>query len=108
MVNKTRDWDHGVWNLTHGLTLQIDVGRPASIIQADHLVSPETRDWRSWTAREGYENYLDHARLESELLIPLSEGRSVQYRTFDGAHRDFRELVTVEPVGLILVEGFSC
>ena len=71
--------------LTAGLA-QIDVGRPVSIIQADCLVPPQTRDWRLWTAREGYGNYLDHARLGGEILIPLSEGRSVQYRPFNWTH----------------------
>jgi uridine kinase len=55
----------------------------ATVVHGDDFYGPEERDWRSWTAEEGYLRYFDHRRLEHELLQPLRRGDSAQFLRYD-------------------------
>lgn len=77
----------------------------STLIHADEFYVPEQRDWRSWSAKEGYERYFDHRRLESELLVKLRAEDTASFRRFDWATRTMDGWVTVAPTGVVLVEG---
>jgi len=75
------------------------------LVHGDDFYGPEERDWRSWGPREGYERYFDHARLEHEVLRPLSEGRPGRYQRYDWRLNALDGWVDVRPAGVVLVEG---
>jgi uridine kinase len=49
----------------------------------------------------------DRSRFLSEVLIPLSKGQPACYRKFDWKARTLADAVTIDPIGLILIEGVS-
>lgn len=52
---------------------------------------------------------VDHERFLSEVLLPLSRGKAVQYRPFDCSTQTLSESIQVEPSHLVVVEGsYSC
>jgi uridine kinase len=77
----------------------------ATLIHADELYGPERQDWRSWSPREGYERYLDHRRLETDVLRELRRGKVATYQRFDWTRRVDDGWLTVSPTGVVLVEG---
>jgi uridine kinase len=76
-----------------------------TVVHGDDFYGPEERDWRSWSAEEGYLRYLDHRRLEQELLQPLRRGETAQFRRYDWSTQAMGGLVEVRPTGIVLVEG---
>jgi uridine kinase len=76
-----------------------------TVVHGDDFYGPEERDWRSWTAEEGYLRYFDHRRLERELLQPLRRGNIAQFRRYDWATNALDGLVVVQPSGIVVVEG---
>ena len=52
---------------------------------------------------------VDYERFETEVLIPLKEGRDFSYRPYDCHTRDFAQSVSISPGNITLVEGsYSC
>ena len=76
-----------------------------TLVQGDDFYGPEERDWRSWSPRQGYERYFDHRRAERELLQPLKEGRQARFQRYDWDSNSLDGWATVEPRGMVLVEG---
>jgi uridine kinase len=76
-----------------------------TLVHGDDFYGPEERDWRSWTPRQGYERYFDHQRVESELLRPIKAGRPATFQRYDWKTRTLDGWITVEPRGIVLVEG---
>jgi uridine kinase len=76
-----------------------------TLVHGDDFYGPEERDWRSWTPRQGYQRYFDHQRVELELLRPLRAGKSATFRRYDWSARALGGWTTVEPRGIVLVEG---
>ncbi len=75
------------------------------VVHGDDFYGPEERDWRSWTPEQGYRRYFDHQRLERELLRPLQAGRVGRIQRYDWETNALGDWVTVEPQGVVLVEG---
>lgn len=48
---------------------------------------------------------VDRERFESEVLIPLSQGKAVNYRPFDCKTQGFKDTFSVAPKTLVIVEG---
>jgi uridine kinase len=76
-----------------------------TVVHGDDFYGPEERDWRSWTAEEGYLRYFDHRRLERELLQPLRRGDTAQFLRYDWSTNSLDGMVEVWPRGIVLVEG---
>jgi uridine kinase len=53
------------------------------------------------------ESGADRKRFLSEVLVPLSEGRSANYQRFDWRAKSHADWITVKPEGLIIIEGVS-
>lgn len=52
---------------------------------------------------------IDYERFQSEVFLPLLQGRSLEYRPFDCHLQDFREPVCVKPSPVMIIEGtYSC
>jgi uridine kinase len=79
--------------------------RHVQVVHGDDFYGPEERDWRSWTAQQGYERYFDHQRLASELLEPLRDGRPGRFQRYDWGQNTLGEWVDVTPHGVVVVEG---
>ncbi len=75
------------------------------VVHGDDFYGPEQRDWQSWTPQQGYERYLDHTRLEHQLLGPLQAGRSARFQRYDWSGNTLGDWVAVAPAGLVIVEG---
>jgi uridine kinase len=76
-----------------------------TLVHGDDFYGPEERDWRSWTPRQGYERYFDHQRVERQLLRPLKAGQQARFQRYDWDNNTLADWVTVEPQGIVLVEG---
>jgi uridine kinase len=76
-----------------------------TLVHGDDFYGPEERDWRSWSPRQGYERYFDHQRIERQLLRPLKAGQPATFQRYDWDNNTLGTWVTVEPRGLVLVEG---
>lgn len=76
-----------------------------TLVHGDDFYGPEEHDWRSWSPRQGYERYLDHRRLERELLRPLKAASPATYQRYDWETNTLDGWVTVKPRGIVLVEG---
>jgi uridine kinase len=76
-----------------------------TLVHGDDFYGPEERDWRSWTPRQGYQRYFDHRRVEHELLRPLKAGQPATFQRYDWASNSLDGWGTVEPRGIVLVEG---
>jgi uridine kinase len=76
-----------------------------TVVHGDDFYGPEERDWRSWTAEEGYLRYFDHRRLERELLQPLRRGDIAHFRRYDWSTNTLDGMVEVWSRGIVLVEG---
>jgi len=48
---------------------------------------------------------VDRERFEAEVLIPLSRGQNVSYRSYDCKTGDFKEPLLITPKKLVIVEG---
>ena len=48
---------------------------------------------------------VDRDRFENEVLIPLSQEKTVNYRPFDCKTGDFKETTRIEPKKLVIIEG---
>ena len=79
--------------------------RDITLVHGDDFYGPEERDWRSWSPRQGYERYFDHRRLERELLAPLRAASLATFQRYDWDTNTLDGWVTVEPRGIVLVEG---
>lgn len=51
---------------------------------------------------------IDYERLVNEVLIPLKNGESATYRPFDCHTVSMKDIVTVKPEKVIIVEGSYC
>ena len=88
------------------LAAAVAAARPdVRLVHGDDFYGPEERDWRSWTAEEGYRRYFDHRRLERELLQPLRAGEPARYQRYDWPSNALDGWVDVPPRGVVLVEG---
>ncbi|HEX8306437.1 MAG TPA: hypothetical protein VF612_16305 [Jatrophihabitans sp.] len=88
------------------LALAVATSRPdITLVHGDDFYGPEERDWRSWTPRQGYERYFDHQRVERQLLRPLKAGQQARFQRYDWDNNTLADWVTVEPQGIVLVEG---
>jgi uridine kinase len=76
-----------------------------SLVHGDDFYGPEERDWRSWSPRQGYERYFDHQRVERQLLRPLKAGQRARFQRYDWEANTLAGWVTIEPQGIVLVEG---
>jgi uridine kinase len=76
-----------------------------TLVHGDDFYGPEERDWRSWSPRQGYERYFDHRRIEREVLQPLKAGRPATFQRYDWQTNSLDGWITVEPRGIVLVEG---
>lgn len=79
--------------------------REVHLVHGDDFYGPEERDWRGWSARQGYERYFDHHRLEEQLLHPLRTGAVARFQRYDWATNKLAEWVEVPPTGFAVVEG---
>lgn len=77
----------------------------AAVVHSDEFYGPEQGDWRSWSPRQGYLRFFDHARLERELLRPLSHGADTQFQRYDWVDRAPGDKVDVVARGVLIVEG---
>lgn len=84
---------------------EAEIDRRVQVVSADEFYEPEQRDWRSWSPRQGYERYLDHQRLEHDVLKPLRGQQPARYQRYDWSHRQAGGLVEVQPTGVIIIEG---
>jgi uridine kinase len=75
------------------------------VVHGDDFYGPEQRDWRSWTAEQGYQRYFDHQRLRAELVEPLRLGRPGRFQRYDWGQNALGEWIDVAPHGLVVVEG---
>jgi uridine kinase len=88
------------------LAAAVAARRPdVTLVHGDDFYGPEERDWRSWSPRQGYQRYFDHQRVERQLLRPLKAGRPATFQRYDWEHRALADWVTVQPNGIVLVEG---
>jgi uridine kinase len=76
-----------------------------TLVHGDDFYGPEERDWRSWSPRQGYERYFDHQRVERQLLRPLTQGQPARFQRYDWEARALAGWATVNPRGIVLVEG---
>ncbi|HEY0166530.1 MAG TPA: hypothetical protein VGB75_05750 [Jatrophihabitans sp.] len=76
-----------------------------TLVHGDDFYGPEERDWRSWSPQQGYERYFDHRRLERELLQPLTAAEPATFQRYDWETSTLDGWITVEPRGIVLVEG---
>jgi uridine kinase len=76
-----------------------------TLVHGDDFYGPEERDWRSWSPEQGYQRYFDHRRLERELLRPLKAASPGRFQRYDWETNTLDGWVTVEPRGIVLVEG---
>lgn len=79
--------------------------RHITLVHGDDFYGPEERDWRSWSPRQGYQRYFDHRRLKRELLEPLKAASPGRFQRYDWETNTLDGWVTVEPHGIVLVEG---
>jgi uridine kinase len=78
----------------------------ATIIHADDFYRPMAEvDRALLDAAGGYQWYYDWQRLEAQVLAPLSRGETTRYQHYDWEANQLAEWTTVEPSGLIIVEG---
>jgi uridine kinase len=81
----------------------------ATIVQTDdfyRVLDPSYRD--GLDAAEGYTEYYDWQRLEAQVLGPLRSGMKARYQRYDWDTNELGDWTTVDPVGLIIVEGCYC
>jgi uridine kinase len=81
----------------------------ATIVQTDdfyRVLDPSYRD--GLDAAEGYTEYYDWQRLEAQVLGPLRSGMTARYQRYDWDTNELGDWTTVDPVGLIIVEGCYC
>ena len=77
-----------------------------SIVSGDDFYRVMSEDECSGlTPEEGFERYYDWQRLEREVLEPLTAGRTSRYQRYDWTANRLGETVTVEPQGIIVIEG---
>lgn len=75
------------------------------MVHGDEFYGPEERDWRTWTAEQGYEHYFDHRRLEEQVLKPLVASRQARFQRYDWLENSLGSWITVHPLGIVVVEG---
>lgn len=68
----------------------------------DFFLRPEQRTKDRFAQAGGN---IDHERFLEEVLLPLSQGKAVQYRRFDCSTFTLRHAVEIAPKGLNIVEG---
>lgn len=68
----------------------------------DFFLRPEQRTEARFAQAGGN---IDHERFLAEVLLPLSQGKSVQYRAFDCATLTLRPAVEIAPKKLNIIEG---
>lgn len=90
---------------SHLAALLASAREDVTVVHADDFYGPEERDWRSWTAEQGYQRYFDHRRLEAEVLQPLWRGDPGQFQRYDWNARALDGMVTVLAEGVVVVEG---
>jgi hypothetical protein len=90
-----------------GLAEAVADARAADVVlgHGDEFYGPEQGDWRSWSPEQGYERYFDHERLECDLLRPLRFALPAHFQRYDWANNVLDGWTTLEPQGIVLVEG---
>ena len=68
----------------------------------DFFLRPEQRTEERFSQAGGN---IDHERFLEEVLLPLSQGKTVQYRAFDCSTFTLRPAVEIAPKGLNIIEG---
>ena len=68
----------------------------------DFFLRPEQRTEARFAQAGGN---IDHERFLAEVLLPLSQGMTVQYRAFDCSTFTLRPAIEIAPKGLNIVEG---
>ena len=68
----------------------------------DFFLRPEQRTEERFAQAGGN---IDHERFLAEVLLPLSQGKTVQYRAFDCATLTLRPAVEIAPKKLNIIEG---
>lgn len=68
----------------------------------DFFLTPEMRTEQRLNEVGGN---VDRERFEKEVLIPLTEGKEVNYRRYICASQEFSAPVTLNPKGIVIVEG---
>jgi uridine kinase len=81
--------------------------RPQStVVHTDDFYRPlPMPDRARLDAADGYLHYYDWQRLEAQVLHPLSHGRVARYQRYDWLTNQLAEWTTVQPDGLVIVEG---
>lgn len=75
------------------------------VIHGDELFGPEVRNWRAWTAEQGYQRFADHADLERYVLVPLRAGEPATFGSYDWSRRGWAGSRRVQPQGVVMIEG---
>ena len=68
----------------------------------DFFLRPEQRTEERFAQAGGN---IDHERFLAEVLLPLSQGKSIQYRAFDCSTFTLRPAIEIAPKGLNIIEG---
>lgn len=68
----------------------------------DFFLRPEQRTEARFAQAGGN---IDHERFREEVLLPLSQGKTVKYRAFDCSTFTLRPAVEIAPKGLNIIEG---
>ncbi len=77
-----------------------------SIVHADDFYQVMDEHERArLDAEGGYTTYYDWQRLETHVLKPLVQGQPACYQLYDWSTGQLGDYVTVQPEGVILVEG---
>jgi uridine kinase len=81
----------------------------AAVVQTDDFYRPLDPSYRaSLDAAEGYAEYYDWQRLEAQVLGPLRSGTKARYQRYDWGTNELGDWTTIDPVGLVIVEGCYC
>jgi uridine kinase len=75
----------------------------AAVVQIDHFIMP--LDVTPMRSNANYVSHFDWLRLELEVLAPLAENRTARYQPFDWDTQRMEASQTVDPGGVVLVEG---
>ncbi len=78
----------------------------AAVVEGDDFYADLDDDVRlSLDATGGYERYFDWQRLRDAVFIPAREGLALRYQRYDWGTARMGDWRTVDPVGLLIVEG---
>ena len=77
-----------------------------SILRTDHFFRPlNEHPIGSLAGEKLYELYFEWQRMRDEAFIPLRRGETANYQSYDWSADKLLQWETVEPAGIVLVEG---